>query len=279
MRRPKPRHSDGRRSHLTIVANDKGGQGKTVSSLGVADHAFLHDARLAVAQIDTQLRLSTALGRSILTIEPTNQQVRRDPAAEARAFTPLYTLLEKARMRGEDVLVDAGANQAARLANWMSLVDLEEDLREWGSDITLLIPYVAEAEGMRMGGQTARLLLERLPTAQLVFVENNRDGRFDDLHAASDAAHVYREIIAPLRSKATVVKMDSITAGSWRPFEAAGCRLLQVAQMPVEHVMKITGLPRPEAKIARGDVAAWTAAFFAELDPVLPWSRTGATHG
>ena len=43
--------------------------------------------------------------------------------------------------------------------------------------------------------------------------------------------------------------------------------------------MSLTGLPRPEAKIARGDVAGWTATFFEELDRVMPWNKHGAGHG
>ena len=279
MRRPKPERAHGKRSHLTIVGNDKGGQGKTVCTLAVADHAYLHDVAITVAQVDTQLRLTKALGRAVLTIEPTNRQARRDPAAEARSFTPLYALLEKACARGENVLLDAGANQGARLANWMGLVELDDDLRDWQMDVTLMLPFVAEAEGMRMAGQTASMLMERLPGANLVLVENQRDGALADLHPASDAAEVYRTSIAPLLSKATLLKVEGIAAGSWRPFEAAGCRLVQVAQMPVEQVIKLTGLPRPEAKIARGDVAAWTSGFFGELDRVLPWGRSGDSHG
>lgn len=86
-------------------------------------------------------------------------------------------------------------------------------------------------------------------------------------------------MIAPLKAQSTTLRMPAIEAGSWRPFEASRCRFVQVAQMPVEKVMALTGLPRPEAKIARGDVAGWTATVFEELDRVLPWSKRGGEHG
>ncbi|MFC5417978.1 division plane positioning ATPase MipZ [Bosea eneae] len=266
-------------SQLVIVANEKGGQGKSLIALAVADHAYLHGARLGIAQVDAQYRLAHALGRNVLTIAPVAKDARRDPAAEARSFTPLYGLIEKAAGRGASVLIDTGANQATRLAHWSGLVDLAEDLTLWKVAITLIVPYVAEAEGMRQAAQTATLLRDRIPQGRLVLVENERDGSFAQLHPASDAASVHRTMIAPLKAQATTLRMPSIEAGSWRPFEAARCRFVQVAQMPVEKVMTVTGLPRPEAKIVRGDVAGWTATVFDELDHVLPWSKRGGAHG
>ncbi|MET3889338.1 hypothetical protein ABIE41_000414 [Bosea sp. OAE506] len=266
-------------SHLTIVANEKGGQGKSLAALAIADHAYLHNYPLGVAQVDVQQRLAHALGRNVMTIAPVAKDARRDPAAEARSFTPLYTLIEKAAGRGASVLIDTGANQAFRFAHWAGLVDLAEDLAHWKITTTLIVPYVAEAEGMRQAAQTATLLLDRIPQAELVLVENERDGSFDQLHPASDAANVHLTMLTPLKERATVLRMPAIEAGSWRPFEAARCRLVQVAQMPVEKVMSLTGLPRPEAKIARGDVAGWAATVFEELDRVLPWSKRGGGHG
>ncbi len=265
--------------HLIIVANEKGGQGKSLAALAVADHAHLHEAPLGVAQVDAQHRLAHALGRNVLTIAPVAKDARRDPAAEARSFTPLYTMIEKAAGRGASVLIDTGANQATRLAHWSGLVDLAEDLALWKIATTVIVPYVAEAEAMRQAAHTATLLLDRIPQARLVLVENERDGLFTNLHPASDAAGVHRTMIAPLKAQATTLRMPAIEAGSWRPFEAARCRFVQVAQMPVEKVMTVTGLPRPEAKIVRGDVAGWTATVFEELDRVLPWSKRGGGHG
>jgi len=265
--------------HLIIVANEKGGQGKSLAALAVADHAYLHDAPLGVAQVDAQHRLAHALGRNVLTVAPVAKEARRDPAAEARSFTPLHALIEKAAGRGASVLIDTGANQASRFAHWAGLSDLAEDLTLWKVETTLIVPYVAEAEAMRQAAQTANLLRERIPQARLVLVENERDGAFAQLHPASDAAGVHRTMIKPLKAQATVLRMPAIEAGSWRPFEAARCRLVQVAQMPVEKAMTVTGLPRPEAKIARGDVAGWTSTVFDELDRVLPWSKRGGSHG
>ena len=263
-------------SQLIIMANDKGGQGKTLASLVVADHAHLNNAPLAIAQVDAQDRLARAVGRNVLTIPAVPREARRDPGADARSFTPFYHMLERVAARGANSLLDVGANQVARFANWAAIVELDEDLETWGFDTTIMIPFVAEGEGIRQAATAAGTLLQRFPQAKLVLVQNERDGEFAHLHEASDAASVYRASIEPLLDRATLLRMPAVEAGSWRPFEAAHCRLMDVPMMPIRKVMALTGLPRPESKIARGDVAAWTAVVFGELDRVLNWATTEA---
>lgn len=262
-------------SQLVIVANEKGGQGKTLVSLLTTDHAFLHDAPLAVAQIDSQRRLARTIGRNVLTIAAVPVEVRRDPTADARAFTPLYALLERVGGRGANCLLDIGANQVGRFANWAGLVELAEDLEEWNFETTIMVPFTAEGEGIRQAAETVAMLLPRLPQARLVLIQNERDGEFANLHDSSDAAAIYRASIEPLLDRATLLRLPAIAAGSWRPFEAGHCRLVDVPMMPVRKIMALTGLPRPESKISRGDVAGWTAFAFGEFDRVLNWATKG----
>ncbi|WP_306051018.1 hypothetical protein [Oceaniradius stylonematis] len=63
--------------------------------------------------------------------------------------------------------------------------------------------------------------------------------------------------------------MPLVEAGSWRPSGAAGCRPIDVAAMEVADVMRVTGLPRPEAKIVRGDVAAWLSEMLDGLARII----------
>lgn len=264
-------------SQLVIMANDKGGQGKTLASLLVADHAHLHNAPLAIAQVDAQHRLARAVGRRVLTIPTVSREARRDPTADARSFTPFYHMLERVGARGANCLLDIGANQVGRFANWAGIVELDEDLKAFGFETTVMLPFVAEGEGIRQAAATADALLERFPHAKLVLIHNERDGEFAHLHEASDAAAVYRASIEPLMDRATLLRMPAIAAGSWRPFEAAHCRLMDLPLMPLRKVMALTGLPRPESKISRGEVAAWTIDVFHELDRVLNWATRGTT--
>ncbi|MGB3391011.1 MAG: hypothetical protein WBA88_23870 [Pseudaminobacter sp.] len=244
-----------------IVAGEKGGVGKSLTSLALADAYQLNDLPLDVLQVDNQARLSRALGRDVTTIRIDAKLARRDPAAASRAYTPIYAAVEAIGSGSGSVLVDVGANEGTGLAQWLGLVDLASDLEEWKIPVLVVIPFVAESEAIRQAGRTAQLFLDRLPSARLVLVENERDGTISDLHPASDAAKSFTREISPLRRIARSIRMPLIEAGSWRPFEAASCRLIDVAAMPVDKVMEVTGLPRAEAKIVRGDVAA----FFAEM--------------
>ncbi|MGB3866044.1 MAG: hypothetical protein WBA29_10495 [Xanthobacteraceae bacterium] len=167
------------------------------------------------------------------------------------------------------MLVDVGANEGAGLAQWLGLVDLAGDLAEWKIPVLVVVPFVAESEAIRQAGRTAQLFTDRLPSARLVLIENERDGTISGLHLASDAARSFNREISPLKRLARTIRMPLIEAGSWRPFEAASCRLIDVAAMPVDKVMEVTGLPRAETKIVRGDVAAFFAQMLESFSGVI----------
>lgn len=255
---------------VAIIAQDKGGEGKTLSALALADRAHLSGIPVGVVQIDDQGRLPLLLGPQVVTIKFDPRQARRDPSVEQRAYTPLYETIEMTSAAGGLTIVDLGANTASRAALWAGMIDLDEELRNMGAAALVVTPFCSTAESMRLGARAAKAFLDRLPDARLALIENERDGLIETLHPASDAAAAYRDAILPLKSGlATTLRMPLIEGASWRIFEAAGVRPVDVVSMPVAEIMALTGLPKPEAKIARGDVAAWLSVVCDELDRLV----------
>lgn len=258
---------------VIIIAQDKGGEGKSLTALALADRAHLSGVPTGIVQVDDQGRLPLLLGPNVVTVKIDPRQVRRDPSAEQRAFTPLYETIEQISAAGGLTIVEFGANMAARGALWAGMIDLDEELREMGATPVIVSPVGATAESMRLGARAAKAFLDKLPDAHLALVENERDGLIERLHPASDAAAAYRDEILPLRSRARVLRMPLIEGASWRVFEAAGVRPVDVVSMPVTDIMALTGLPKPEAKIARGDIAAWMSVICDELDKLIRLER------
>lgn len=252
-----------------IITQDKGGDGKSLVGHALSERARIAGVPLGVVEVDTQGKSLSILGPHVISIATDAKMARRDPSAALRALTPLYDTLETMARASGLTVVEFGANEASRGALWAAMVDLQEDLSALGVEVFVITPFTAQAESMRRGAKSASSFLEVLPHARLVLIENQRDGAVSDLHPASDAAEAYRLSIMPLARNAITLRMPMIEAGSWRPFEARGMRLVDAVTMPIDEIMKVTGLPRPEAKMIRGDVAAWCSEMFSELDKLI----------
>jgi hypothetical protein len=261
----------------TIITQDKGGDGKSLVGHALSERARIAGIPTGIVEVDTQGKSLSILGSQVVSIATDVKLARRDPSAALRALTPLYDVLEMMAMAGGLGVVEFGANEAARGALWAGMVDLQEDLSALGVEVFVITPFTAQAESMRRGAKSASSFLEVLPNARLVLIENQRDGAVSDLHPASDAAEAYRTSIMPLAKNAITLRMPMIEAGSWRPFEARGGRPVGAVTMPIDEIMRVTGLPRPEAKMIRGDVAAWCSEMFAEFDKLIAFE--GGNNG
>lgn len=251
------------------IVSDKGGIGKSLLAKAMAEWLRLRKVPCGVVEVDTTGQSLKGLTDDVVSIAIDQRAARRDPASVWRALTPLYQIIERISQARGVTIVEFGANEAARGALWAAMTDLQEELDQLGTCTLILTPYTCQAEAMRRGVQSASAFTEALPQARLMLVENERDGRICDLHPASEAAAVARSLIGPLAAKAVTVRMPAIEADSWAPFEAANIRLMDAVMMPVRAIMTITGLPLPEAKIVRGDVAAWCDTMFKAFDQLI----------
>jgi len=257
-------------AHIFIVANEKGGVGKTTVALALADWLTLNGHPPCVIQIDRQDRLATALGDQVLTIASDPKASRLAPEEEMRRFNPLLDKIESAANK-MPILVDIGAGEVGRFAAWVALVDLAEELNEWQLQCNLVVPFLAESEAIRQSDWSAERLKAVLPEAHLYLMENRRDGPVSSLHPSSPASCAFVDLLKKPchRNGQAPLVLPAISGNSWRSFEAANCRFIDVVDMTTDQVMSRTGLSRADAKISRGDVSQWLLTVFDEFDQAL----------
>lgn len=262
-----------KRRWAIVVANEKGGVGKSTLALAITDKLTIAGYSPVVIQIDRQKRLSAALGQDVITIASDPKAARADPGKELARFSPVLDAVTQADTAAP-ILIDIGAGEVGRFSEWAALVDLDEEFGEFGFHPVVFVPFTAEAESMRQAQWTVERLTTAIPRADIILAENQRDGRIADLHPASTAWQEWTDKLKPAADRNALIVMGAIPGGSWRYFEAAGSRFIDVVDLETPAAMQLSGLPRAEAKIARGDVAQWLVALFAELDRAFKTTET-----
>ena len=164
---------------ILAVASGKGGIGKSLLSLAITDLFHLNNRQLWLYQLDDQQRLEKAIGQSVVSLDiQTLKLARRDPMAMTKAFDPLYKGIEALKETNDTLLLDVGATQVGNLNDYAGLIDLEEDLRDFGLTGLVFVPAVAEPESLRQACRTINQFRDTLPSLTPVFIENLRDGNF-----------------------------------------------------------------------------------------------------
>ncbi|PCI37508.1 MAG: hypothetical protein COB46_13400 [Rhodospirillaceae bacterium] len=261
-------------NNILVVASGKGGIGKSLLSLAIADLFELNDKSLQLYQLDDQQRLEKAVGQNVISPDiKTLKLARRDPTAITKVFDPLYAGIEALPKSNNTLLLDVGATQIGNLIDYAGLIDLEEDLQLFGLSGFVFIPVVAEPESLRQACRAIQEFQTTLPSLAPVFVENLRDGPLSELSSASQAGQIFSEELSPLIRNFDKITMPLIEAGSWRAFEQNHCRLIDVGTMSIPEVMNMTGLSRPESKLSRGDVLAFFAQMEDELSNILAFEE------
>lgn len=252
-------------SRVFIVANEKGGVGKSTATLALADWLHLNGQPPTVIQIDRQRRLENTIGKDVLTIESNAKAARLDPEMEMRRFSPLLEKIEMSAGRSP-VIIDVGAGETERFTTWAAVVDLEEEFTEWQLNCHFIVPFLAESESIRQAAWSLDRLRSAIPQSTVYLVENQRDGKISTLHPNSSATQAFEEFLTSWKNQSTNLTFPAIPGNSWRWFETTNCRFIDVVEMSTTETINRTGLPRAEAKITRGDVSQWLVKVFDEFD-------------
>ncbi len=260
----------------TIVLSGKGGVGKSLFSLAYLDLCELNGVAVDIMQLDDQSRLERAVKRPVVSLDMrTAKRARQDPTALTKTFSPLYKSLESMNTTARSLHLDVGATQQLPLFDYAALVALDEDLREFGITGIAFVVATSDPQSIEQAARSLDGLSTVLPSLQPILVLNERDGSFDQLPIASDALRIYTDLLEPKLAMVPTVRMPLITAGSWQWFERKSLRLLEVVAMDTPSVIAATGLSRPEAKLARGDVQAAFDVLEEGLAVHLPFFRAG----
>ncbi len=260
------------RPQLVVVASGKGGVGKSTLATLVADLWTLAGQAYRPFQVDDQRRLGAMLGARVATIVPDYEAAMRAPRALTGPFSPLYDACAETSQTAACVLLDVGANRVELTALWARKAELQEDLTAWGMSAVVLVPAPVESEALRQAAVTIRAFAAALPEANIVFVENQRDGRLSELKPRSEAAVVWRSELAPLlggEGRHHSV-MPLIEADAWSAYENHALRFIKAMSLAPVEAAALLGEEVSEAKIMRSAVTAFVRTMRAELAPLLP---------
>ena len=95
-------------SRIFIIANEKGGVGKSTTALALIDWLTLNSQPPTIIQVDRQKRLENSIGKDVLTIDSDPKAARLAPELEMRRFSPMLEKIEVSAGRAP-VIIDIGA--------------------------------------------------------------------------------------------------------------------------------------------------------------------------
>ncbi|MEO9299747.1 hypothetical protein [Devosia alba] len=255
--------------NTTILSTgNKGGVGKTTTAQGIIEYLMAGEVPVHIAQIDRQARLAQLNNCEVLTIASDPDAARVEPALEMARFGPLMDLLDATVGKGTTV-IDLGANEVDRFSAWARLCELDEELVGAGRTTLIFNVFNAEEQSIIEAAKSAEMMSSALPSAQIVYVENQRFSRVKDLNPGSAALSTYQRLIEPALKTAPSICIPRISGNSYQWFEQQRISFGRVALMDTHEIMAVTGLGKADAKIARGDIAHWMGNVFGQLDTIL----------
>jgi hypothetical protein len=259
---------------LAVVTTGVGGQGKTTTALHLADAFMLAASPLALFQVDDQETLEKATGMKVTRIAfDLIREARLDASVQVAAFEPLFEAIGAVPQTVASVLVDVAASRETSVLDVFGLIDLEEELAAMSLPALFFVPTVAAPEAMRQAADTIVRIRQAVPSAAPVLALNERDGRFTEFFPGSPADRVWKERLEPLSHQVRVITIPRVPPASWLPFERLQKRPAEIVGAAISEIQSWTGLSRPLAKLARGDVAAWLDAVDRQLRSVIDFGR------
>jgi hypothetical protein len=259
-----------------ITASKKGGTGKTFLMATIADLMTLNGYPYSVFQADDKKRLGSLIGAKVVDLRPNPDLVMGDPALVRKAFTP-FTACSEATESSKSVLFDIGADEVENAANFLTAVEIDEDLTAWELPMVVFVLVQAETDAIASAAETIRRFRSAVPSARLVLVENLLDrGPLEALKTTGPARHQFEKDLKPLLGGVTRITMPAILPDFWEPYENAGLRFLKALAMDPKDGAKRLNMEVGDVKIARRAVAIYFNAMHVALSKLIALPKGGA---
>lgn len=262
------------RKIFAAIMNGKGGVGKSTLAQILIEYWLFKLLDPLVVQVDAQARLSELNSFEITSVASTPELMRANPAEQLSRFAVIMDKAEAGSQIAQPVLIDIGANEDQNFAYWAQQCELSFDLEEFGIQPVVFIVFTAEQEAIDKAIEGVRAAQRAFPTGLVVLVENQRFNAIDQLHPASSARQAFDRLMEAAPSASYIV-MPKIVGDSYARFEPHRLAFSKVVQMTPAEITAVTGLPRADAKICRGDVAFFLGSMFQQLDGLFE----GGAHG
>jgi len=260
-----------------ITASKKGGTGKTFLMGTIADLMTLNAHPYRVFQADDKMRLGSLIGAKVVDLRPNPDLVMGDPALIRRAFTPFYTACSEAVQNQMSVLLDIGADEVENAANFLTEVEIDEDLTAWGLPMVVFVLAQAETDAIASAAETIRRFRTAVPSAHLVLVENLLDrGPLEGLTVKGPAKQRFEKELKPLLADVTRITMPAILPDFWEVYENAGMRFLKALALDPKEGAKRLDMAVGDLKMARRAVAIYFRAMHAALSQLIVLPKGGA---
>lgn len=177
-----------------IIANDKGGVGKSTIAQFCILHLMQFGGAVRIAEYDRQPKLRRFFGNGVIThsIGPEWERQFTDPMSLTTFWDPLVKWIQVER----PLVADFGAQVWDYFRAWADNVMLSEIVNT--ARVTVLIPVTADAEAVVGASKIVTSAPSTLPGARLVLLFCDKDGdvtllkgmpEFQELQRAIEAGH------------------------------------------------------------------------------------------
>lgn len=256
---------------FVVVDGDAGGIGKSTLVILIAMAFDLVDAMLDVFELDEQRKLARFLGKDVQSLHGAKLDLDEDGDRDLiPVFAPLHQAVVAMPQTGRSVVLEVGGALTGIWNSFIREINFEEDLVELGLTMVVFLVLVASEESTRQVLAQIKELRQIVPSANIVIVLNERDGRPTSEDLPPELGKGLEQALKVYPS----IKMPRLPQKSRRLYEKLGVlpgTVISWHRNYYTEAIQRTGLKLLRAKQFVGQFAWWAQSVRTELKKVLPF--------